>query len=75
LGEATYGVANATLPYQLRDGAQLFLVVAVDLDRNGVEYPAGVIPDQIVVPGGDPVIGDGTLEAARRWLLSQQACQ
>ena len=67
-GEKTYGVAQATFPYKLSDGAQLFLVVAVDLDRNGVEYPNGIQPDQATS-------SESALDAGMEWLLQQQACR
>jgi len=33
-GESTYGAATATSPFRLSDGAQLFLVTGVMLDRT-----------------------------------------
>lgn len=74
-GETTYGVANSTFPYTLSDGAQLFLVVAVDLDRNGTEYPSGVQPDQTIAAVDAPLKTDVVFDAAARWLLEQRACR
>jgi len=74
-GEATYGVATSTFPYALSDGAQLFLVTGVMVDRKGNEYPFGIKPDQeilsdVSISTSDPVIG-----AASEWLSGYRACK
>ena len=69
-GQPTMGVSNSTFPFKLADGAQLYLVVAVDLDRNGTEYNSGVMPDDAVQNG----VKDPVQAAATNWLSSQNAC-
>jgi hypothetical protein len=69
-GEATIGVSNSTFPFNLSDGAQVLLVVAVDLDRNRTEYDAGVKPDEEIPSAAD----DPVLHAASDWLSAQKAC-
>ncbi len=67
-GQTTYGVANSTFPFTLSDGVQLFLVVAVDLDRTGTAYPKGISPDETVQ-------SEAALDAGVQWLEKQQACR
>lgn len=60
-GELTYGAATATFPYKLSDGAQIYLVIGTMVDRNGHEYPDGIVPDQEIlseatISANDPVI-------------------
>jgi C-terminal processing protease CtpA/Prc len=73
-GQPTYGVSNSTFPYDLSDGAQLFLVIAVDLDRDGNEYDSGVKPDEIVPVQSDVKTDDVALRSALRWLAQQRNC-
>jgi carboxyl-terminal processing protease len=73
-GEMTYGLANATAPFKLSDGAALYLVVAVDLDRNGTEYDFGVKPDEEIQPAPNGSTDDPVLRAAADWLSAQKAC-
>lgn len=70
-GEATFGVSNSTFPYKLSDGAELYLVIAVDLDRNGTEYNLGVQPDEEIPWASD----DPVLHAALDWLSAQGVCR
>lgn len=53
-GEATAGLPTATQAKTLRDGARLFLTVALGADRTGRAYDSPIIPDQ-------PVTSDWTL--------------
>jgi hypothetical protein len=74
-GELTYGAATSTFPFPLADGAQIYLVTGTMVDRNGIEYPNGVAPDEEVLSlttlaGNDPVI-----RAASAWLSKQDACR
>jgi C-terminal processing protease CtpA/Prc len=74
-GEATYGAATSTFPYKLSDGAQLFLVTGVMLDRNGKEYSDGVTPDQVILSATTIATNDPVIRAASEWLSGLRACQ
>ncbi len=74
-GESTYGAATSTFPYTLSDGAQLFLVTGVMLDRNGNEYPDGVTPDQVILSAATISTNDPLIRAASEWLSGLKACQ
>jgi hypothetical protein len=74
-GESTYGAATSTFPYKLSDGAQLFLVTGVMLDRNGKEYPDGATPDQVILSATTIATNDPVIRAASEWLLGLRACQ
>jgi carboxyl-terminal processing protease len=60
VGEKTNGLSSSNRPFELSDGAELWLTVAYFADRNGVRYESGLEPDQVVVDdnqgGDDPVI-------------------
>ena len=73
-GEQTYGVANSTFPFPLSDGAQLYMVVAVDVDRAGIEYDNGISPDQAVGAEAVSQEEDPGLKIAAKWLLERQSC-
>lgn len=73
-GETTYGVATSTFPFALSDGAQLYLVTAVMVDRNGKEYPFGIQPDQEILSDVSISTNDPVIRAASDWLSSQKAC-
>jgi hypothetical protein len=73
-GESTYGAATSTFPYVLSDGAQLFLVTGVMLDKKGNEYPDGVIPDREVLSEATISTNDPVIHAAAQWLSGQKAC-
>jgi carboxyl-terminal processing protease len=47
-GEPTAGLPTANQSKTLRDGAQLFLTVALGADRTGRVYEGPIIPDQLV---------------------------
>ena len=74
-GEATVGVSNSTFPFRLSDGAELYLVVAVDLDRNGTEYDSGVQPDEEIPSARGGSTDDPVLRRASNWLSAQKACR
>lgn len=74
-GETTYGAATSTFPFPLSDGAQIYLVVGVMLDRNGNEYPDGVTPDQEILSEATISAKDPVIRAATDWLSGQKACK
>ena len=74
-GETTFGAATSTFPYPLSDGAQIYLVTAVMIDRDSNEYPAGLSPDveilsEVTISTTDPV-----LQTAARWASTQPGCR
>jgi carboxyl-terminal processing protease len=73
-GESTAGAATSTFPYKLSDGAQLFLVTGVMVDRNGAEYPDGVTPDQEILSEATITTADPVIRAASDWLSTRKAC-
>lgn len=73
-GEQTYGAATSTFPYPLSDGAQLYLVTGVMVDRNGNEYPDGIVPDREVLSEATISTADPVLQAAAAW-IAERACK
>jgi hypothetical protein len=74
-GEFTFGAATATFPYELSDGATLYLVIGAMRDRSGKEYPDGVPPDQEVVSEATIITTDPVVHAASEWLAGRAACR
>lgn len=74
-GETTYGAATSTFPYKLSDGADLFLVTGVMVDRKGNEYPDGVSPDEEVLSESTISTVDPVIHAASQWLSQTKACK
>ncbi len=74
-GESTYGAATSTFPYTLSDGAQLFLVTGVMVDKRGNEYPDGVAPDQEILSEATISTTDPVIRAASEWLSERAACR
>lgn len=74
-GETTYGVATSTFPFALGDGAQIYLVTAVMVDRNGKEYPFGIEPDQEILSDFSISSHDPAIRGASEWLSGQKACK
>ncbi len=74
-GETTYGVATSTFPFKLNDGAQVYLVTAVMVDRKGNEYPFGIPPDQEILSDVSISTTDPVIRAASDWLSAQPACK
>lgn len=76
-GQASYGVASSNAGFQLADGANLVITVAMMTDRNGRIYPNGFTPDSPVAVGpglaSDPE--DAVVEAAKAWLATQAGCR
>jgi carboxyl-terminal processing protease len=69
-GEHTQGSSTANQPFDLSDGATMWLTVSIDADRNGKQYLDGLAPDeafpaatQAMEPSSDPVV-----QAALDWL-------
>src|SRR5262249_39839389 len=73
-GESTYGAATSTFPYTLSDGAQLFLVTGVMLDKEGNEYTDGLTPDQEVLSEATISTNDPVIQAAVQWLSGLKTC-
>ena len=74
-GETTFGAATSTFPYALSDGAQIYLVTAVMVDRDGHEYPAGVRPDEEILSEATISTADPVLQAAAKWASAQPGCR
>jgi C-terminal processing protease CtpA/Prc len=74
-GEQTYGAATATFPFKLSDGAQIHLVIQTMVDRDGREYPDGVMPDQEVLSEATITTNDPVIRTASEWLSGQKACR
>jgi carboxyl-terminal processing protease len=74
-GETTFGAATSTFPYPLSDGAQIYLVTAVMIDRDGHEYPAGLNPDEEILSEATISTADPVLQAAAKWASVRPGCQ
>lgn len=74
-GEITYGAATGTFPYELGDGARIYLVIGAMIDRNGNEYPDGVAPDEEVLSEATITTNDPVIRAASNWLSARAACR
>jgi carboxyl-terminal processing protease len=75
LGETTFGAATSTFPFPLSDGAQIYLVTAVMVDREGHEYPTGIAPDEEILSETTISTTDPVLRAAANWVSAQRGCQ
>ncbi|MET7316860.1 S41 family peptidase [Streptomyces thermoviolaceus] len=75
-GEPTSGVPTGNATYRLTDGALLILTEVRDADRTGRTYDTAIRPDEEVVKDPRPSARreDAVLDAARSWLLRQDAC-
>lgn len=74
-GQQTAGKSTAVQPFKLSDGAEIYLTTAVDADRTGKLFPAGITPDEVLpatstlpAPGSDAVVN-----AAQNWLVASTA--
>jgi hypothetical protein len=74
-GEPTFGAATSTFPFKLSDGAQIYLVTGVMLDRNGNEYRDGVVPDEEILSEATITTNDPVIRRASEWLSGNQACR
>lgn len=63
-GQTTAGLATANTTFPLPDGGTLLLTTAAMADREGNEYPRGIVPE--VVVSGD----QDAIEMAAGWLRS-----
>ena len=73
-GELTFGAATSTFPFPLSDGAQIYLVTGVMLDRQGNDYLAGIAPDVEILSEATITTSDPVVLAATGWLVSTSAC-
>ena len=64
-GLSTAGLSTSNGSLNLPDGGALFLTNAVDVDRAGKAFPAGVTPDVTFEQKGQD---DEALSAALAWL-------
>lgn len=69
-GEHTLGVTTVTNGWTLIDGANPVVAVGVTADRNGVRYPDGIEPDEVVASGSSEfsLEQDPVVLAAAHWL-------
>ena len=74
-GETTFGAATSTFPFPLSDGAQIYLVTAIMVDREGHEYPTGITPDEEILSETTISTADPVLRAAALWVSAQAGCQ
>jgi carboxyl-terminal processing protease len=71
-GQHTAGKSNAVQPFKLPDGAELYLTTAIDADRTGKTFPAGLAPDE-AIPAVDAMpqeANDAVVNAAETWLVA-----
>lgn len=77
-GEDTRGYLRDTFTsLSLADGALLYVVDKMDIDRNGNPFPSSILPDvpmevDYSVYGTDD---DPMIQAAQAWLMEQPECQ
>lgn len=72
-GEHTQGVSTVNHPFQLIDGAIMWITIGVLADRTGKQYIAGLAPDE-EISVGDKVLPDDqdrVLQAGIAWLAKQ----
>ncbi|WP_111178224.1 S41 family peptidase [Stenotrophomonas maltophilia] len=63
-GQPTAGLATSNTTFPLPDGGALLLTTAAMADREGTEYPKGIVPESIVRGDQDAI------EMAAHWLRS-----
>jgi len=73
-GGATAGVPTANASFPLPDGATLFLMVALDADRNGTWYSQRIPADQPIFLSTRPQTDDAVVTAAKNWLRTRGTC-
>lgn len=73
-GAATYGVPTANSGFPLSDGAEIWLTVALDVDRTGTQYVDPIPPDEVIATTAAPATDDATAAAAMNWLSTQATC-
>ncbi|WP_409476759.1 S41 family peptidase [Stenotrophomonas sp. Y-13] len=62
LGQPTAGLATSNTTFPLPDGGALFLTTSAMADREGTEYPQGIVPESVVRDEQD------AFTAAKEWL-------
>jgi carboxyl-terminal processing protease len=67
-GQHTRGLSTCNDTIRLSDGARIYLTIAVDADRDGHLYDAGISPDFVIESKGKGKSSDPTLEAAKHWV-------
>jgi len=69
-GEHTQGVTTVNQPFQLIDGATLWITIGVQADRSGQRYLNGLTPDEEIPVGDKAAVEDqdAVLQAAFAWL-------
>ena len=73
-GGATAGVPTANAGFVLPDGATLFLMVALDADRNGNWYSQRIPADEPISLAARPQTDDAVVAAAKNWLRTRGTC-
>ncbi|MFG3022096.1 S41 family peptidase [Streptomyces sp. NPDC048254] len=73
-GADTRGVPTGRNDHRLSDGAVLVLTELKDADRTGRSYDAPIPPDE-EIPLRSGAHSDQVLQAAKKWLVKQAACQ
>ena len=73
-GEHTQGVSTVNHPFQLIDGATMWITVGVQADRTGKQYPDGLAPDEGISVGDKvpPEDQDQVLQAGFAWLAKSR---
>lgn len=74
-GAATAGVPTANSAHQLSDGAVIWLMVALDMDRTGRQYVDPIPPDEPLITNAGPTTDDNVVSAALAWLSAQPPCR
>jgi carboxyl-terminal processing protease len=76
-GEHTQGSSTVNQGITLSDGAQLWLTVGVQADRNGKQYTEGLAPDEALPSASTalPPAQDPVVQAALNWLSSAPASE
>jgi carboxyl-terminal processing protease len=71
-GQQTAGKSTAVQPFQLSDGAEIYLTTAVDADRTGKVFPDGLTPDEVLpaVTALPQPADDAVVNAAQTWLVA-----
>jgi carboxyl-terminal processing protease len=74
-GQQTAGKSTAVQPFQLSDGAEIYLTTAVDADRTGKVFPNGLTPDEVIpaVSALPQPADDAVVNAAQAWLVATTA--
>lgn len=74
-GAPTNGLPTANSAHALSDGAVIWLMVALDMDRTGLQYVDPISPDQSIPTTAAPATDDNVVTTAMAWLGAQTACK